>query len=173
MAHLIAAKRIWRYVSGTLSFGIFFQHGPLSLSVFSDSDWAGDLFDCRSTTGYLVYLGLNPITWSAKKQGTVSHSSTESEYKALAITVAELCCIRQVLRDLGIFLSFPPKLWCDNVSALAIASNPVFHARTRNVEVDYHFVHERVLHRDLQVRYIATSDQLADIFTKSLSSYRL
>ena len=84
----------------------------------------------------------------------------------------ELCWIRQVLRDLGIFLSFPPKLWCDNVSALAIASNLVFHALTKHVEVDYHFVRERVLRRDLQVRYIATGDQLADIFTKSLSSFR-
>ena len=100
----------------------------------------------------------------------MSKSFTESEYRALATTVAELCWIRQVLKDFVIFLSFTPKLWCDNVSALAIASNPVFHARTKHVEVDYHFVRERVLRRDLQIRYIATSDQLADIFTKSLSS---
>ena len=100
----------------------------------------------------------------------MSKSFTESEYRALATTVAELCWICQVLKDFVIFLSFTPKLWCDNVSALAIASNPVFHARTKHVEVDYHFVRERVLRRDLQIRYIATSDQLADIFTKSLSS---
>ena len=80
--------------------------------------------------------------------------------------------IHQVLKDLGLFLSFSPKLWCDNVSALAIASNPVFHAHTKHVEVDYHFVHERVLRRDLQVHYMATGDQLADIFTKSLPSSR-
>lgn len=100
----------------------------------------------------------------------MSKSFTESEYRALATTVAKLCWIRQVLKDFVIFLSFRPKLWCDNVSALAIASNPIFHARTKHVEVDYHFVRERVLRRDLQIRYIATSDQLADIFTKSLSS---
>ena len=148
-AHLIAAKRILRYVSGTFNLGIFFQHGPLSLFAFSDSDWAGDPYDCRSTTGFLVYLGLNPITWSAKKQDIVSRSSTELEYRALATTAAELVWIHQVLKDLGLFLSFAPKLWCDNVSALAIASNPVFHAHTKHVEVDYHFVHERVLRRDL------------------------
>ena len=138
--HLIAAKRILRYVSGTLNLGIFFQHGPLSLSAFSDLDWVGDPYDRWSTTGFLVYLSLNPITWSAKKQDTVSCCSTESEYRALATTAAKLVWIRQVLKDLGIFLSFAPKLWCDNVSTLAIASNPVFHARTKHVEVDYHFV---------------------------------
>ena len=89
-AHLIAAKRILRYLSGIPNFAIFFQRGPLSLLAFSDSDWAGDPFDYRSTTGYLVYLGFNPITWSAKKQDIVSRSSTEFKYKAFAIATAEL-----------------------------------------------------------------------------------
>lgn len=170
--HLIVAKRILIYLNGTLQFGIFLQPGPLSLSAFSDSDWAGDSFDRRSTTGYLVYLGYNPITWSAKKQGTVSRSSTEFEYRALASIAAELSWLRQVLKDLGVILSHCPKLCCDNVSALAIASNPIFHAHTKHVEVDYHFVRERVLCRDLQVKYIATRDQLSDIFTKILSTAR-
>ena len=137
-----------------------------------DSDWASDPFDRCSTTSYLMYLGYNPITWSAKKQDIVSHSSTESDYRALATTATELSWLRQVLQDLGVFLPIPPKLWCDNFSALAIASNPVFHACTKHVEVDYHFVKERVLRRNLQVKYIATGDQLADIFTKSLSTTR-
>ena len=98
----------------------------------------------------------------------MSRSSTEAEYRALATTVAELSWLRQVLKDMGIFLPFPPKLWCDNVYALAIASNPIFHARTKHVEVDYHFFLEKVLCKDLQVQYISTGDQLADIFTKSL-----
>ena len=77
-----------------------------------------------------------------------------------------------LLRDLGIFLSTPPLLWCDNVSALAIASNPVFHACTKHIEVDYHFVHEKVLRKDLMVKFISSNDQLADIFTKGLPSSR-
>ena len=88
--HLIAAKRILRYVNGTLHHGVFLQPGPLSLSAFSDSNWAGDPYDRHSITGYIVYLGYNPITWSAKKQDTISRSSTESEYRALATTAAEL-----------------------------------------------------------------------------------
>ena len=96
----------------------------------------------------------------------------ESKYSALASIANELSWLRQVLKDLGIFLSHPPKLWCDNVSAMSIASNPVFHACTKHMEVDYHFVQERVLRRDLQVKYITTRDQLADIFIKSLSTTR-
>uniref|UniRef100_A0A2N9JA74 Reverse transcriptase Ty1/copia-type domain-containing protein n=1 Tax=Fagus sylvatica TaxID=28930 RepID=A0A2N9JA74_FAGSY len=129
--HLSAAKRILRYIKGTLFHGIAFTPGPLTLSVYSDADWAGDPDDRRSTSGLLVYLGSNPITWSAKKQATVSRSSTESEYRALATASAEVCWLRTLLKDLGIYLSQPPILWCDNVSALAIASNPVFHARTK------------------------------------------
>ena len=166
--HLAVAKRILRYIRGTLFHGVAFTPGPLHLSAFIDADWAGDPDDRRSTLGFLVYLGLNPITWSAKKQPTVSRSSIESEYRALAIASAELCWIRTLLKDLGVFLSQTPVLWCDNVSTLAIASNPVFHAHTNHIEVDFHFVRERVLCKDLVVKFVSTIDQLADIFTKSL-----
>jgi hypothetical protein len=87
-----------------------------------------------------VFLGHNPITWSAKKQLTMSRSSTEAKYRALAFASTEVCWLRVLLRDLGIFISAPPILWCDNVSALAIASNPVFHARMKHIEVDFHFI---------------------------------
>uniref|UniRef100_A0A2N9H7L1 Integrase catalytic domain-containing protein n=1 Tax=Fagus sylvatica TaxID=28930 RepID=A0A2N9H7L1_FAGSY len=170
--HLAAAKRILRYIRGTLNHGIAFSPGPIQLSAYTDADWAGDPDDRRSTSGFLVYLGSNPITWSAKKQPTVSRSSTESEYRALAIASAELCWIRTLLKDLGVYLSHTPILWCDNVSALAIASNPVFHARTKHIEVDFHFVRERVLRKDLLVQFVSTIDQLADIFTKSLPTHR-
>uniref|UniRef100_A0A2N9GZA0 Reverse transcriptase Ty1/copia-type domain-containing protein n=1 Tax=Fagus sylvatica TaxID=28930 RepID=A0A2N9GZA0_FAGSY len=170
--HLSAAKRILRYIKGTLFHGIAFTPGPLTLSVYSDADWAGDPDDRRSTSGLLVYLGSNPITWSAKKQATVSRSSTESEYRALASAAAKVCWLRTLLKDLGIYLSQPPILWCDNVSALAIASNPVFHARTKHIEVDFHFIRERVLRKDLVVKFVSTIDQLANIFTKSLPTQR-
>ena len=87
---------------------MFLQPRPLSLSAFSDSKWAGDPFDRRSITGYMVYLGYNPITWSAKKQEIVSMSSIEAEYRDLATIVVELSWLCQVLKDLGIFLPSPP-----------------------------------------------------------------
>ena len=170
--HLAAAKRILRYIRGSFNHGIEFTPGPLSLSAYTDADWAGDPDDRHSTSGFLVYLGHNAITWSAKKQATVSWSSTESEYRALAIASAKLCWVRSLLKDLGIYLPDPRILWCDNVSALAIASNPVFHTRTKHIEVDFHFIRERVLRKDLVVKFVSTMDQLADIFTKSLSTRR-
>uniref|UniRef100_A0A2N9HDI4 Reverse transcriptase Ty1/copia-type domain-containing protein n=1 Tax=Fagus sylvatica TaxID=28930 RepID=A0A2N9HDI4_FAGSY len=133
--HLTAAKRILRYVRGTIDHGLFYTSGPISLSAFSYANWAGDPNDRRSTSGLLVFLGNNPITWSAKKQLTISRSSTEAEYRALASASAELCWLRTLVKDLGLYLYDPPILWCDNVSALAIASNPVFHALTKHIEV--------------------------------------
>ena len=120
-----------------------------------------------------VFWGHNPITWSAKKQFTVSRSSTEAKYCALASASADLCWLRVLLKDLGICLHDPPILWCDNVSALAIASNPVFHARTKHIKVDFHFIRELVLRKDLQVKFVSTTDQHANIFTKGLSSHRM
>ena len=170
--HLAAAKRILRYLQGTLHLGIRFQSGSPTLTAFTDSDWAGDPYDRRSTTGITVFLGNNPITWVSKKQHTVSRSSTEAEYRALATGVAELAWLRQVLCDLGIFLPSAPAIWCDNTSAIALASNLVFHSRTKHIEVDYHFVRERVVRGDLHLHFISTEDQLADLFTKPLSTPR-
>jgi hypothetical protein len=172
IVHLTAAKRILRYLQGTLNHCIAFTPSPLHLSAYTNANWSGDPDDKCSTSGYLVYIGSNPITWSAKKQPTVSRSSTKSKYRAIAIASTELCWIRTLLKDLGIFLSHTPILWCDNVSALAIASNPVFHARTKHIEVDFHFVRERVLHKDLKVKFVSTVDQLANIFTKCLPTQR-
>ena len=97
-------------------------------------------------------------------------SSIEAEYRSLAITTVELYWLRMLFKDLGVYLYHPPILWCDNVLALSLASNPIFHARTKHIEVDYHFVREKVLNRDMVIKYISTLDQLADLFTKSLPS---
>ena len=140
--HLTTAKRILRYFRGTLDHGLHYTPGPITLSAFTDVDWAGDPNDRCSTSGLLVFLGHNPIIWSAKKQLTVSCSSTEAEYRALAFASVKVCWLRVLPQNLGIFIFDPPILWCDNVSALAIASNPIFHARMKHIEVDFHFIRE-------------------------------
>ena len=167
--HLEATKRVLRYIRGTLYHGISFSSGPLTLTTFSDADWAGDPFDRRSTTG-LVFLGPPPISWSSKKQTTVTRSSTEAEYRALATTAAKVSWLRILFKELRIFLSHVPVLWCDNASAIALSANPMFHSRTKHIEVDYHYVREKGLHRDLCVRFVSGKDNLADIFTKPLPS---
>uniref|UniRef100_A0A2N9EK04 Reverse transcriptase Ty1/copia-type domain-containing protein n=1 Tax=Fagus sylvatica TaxID=28930 RepID=A0A2N9EK04_FAGSY len=168
----LVAKRILRYLKGSLDKGVLFQPGPLTLTAFTDADWAGDPVDRRSTSGITVFLGNNPITWLSKKQHTVSRSSTEAEYRSLATGAAELAWLRQVICDLGLYLASAPIMWCDNTSALALASNPVFHGRTKHIEVDYHFIRERVVRGDICLQFISTNDQVADIFTKALPTPR-
>ncbi|GJV57988.1 gag/pol polyprotein [Tanacetum coccineum] len=121
---------------------------------------------------YTIYLGSNLISWTARKQRTVSRSSTEAEYKALADTVAELTWLQALLNELGIRSSLTPILWCDNLGATYLSANPIFHARTKHVEIDYHFVREKVAQGDLRVQHISTHDQIADIFTKPLPTPR-
>ncbi|KAI5355626.1 hypothetical protein L3X38_008521 [Prunus dulcis] len=168
--HYFLVKRILRYVQGTLEYGISFTKGPWQLSAYSDADWAGDINTRRSTTGCVVFLGCNPISWQSKKQGSVSRSSTEAEYRALANTAADLSWIRQVLLDLKMFLPNAPTMYCDNLSALALSSNPVYHSRIKHLDIDFHFVREKVQRKDLIVQYIPTEEQIADVFTKGLHS---
>ncbi|KAB2606268.1 nuclear cap-binding protein subunit 1-like [Pyrus ussuriensis x Pyrus communis] len=167
--HFQAAKRVLRFLKGSVSQGLWFTKGLVDLTAYSDADWAGSTFDRRSTSGYFVFLGPNLISWSAKKQSTVARSSTEAEYRSLAHTAAELTWVCKILRDLHYPLPKLPTLWCDNISAISLASNPVFHARTKHVEIDYHYIRELVLANLLTVQFVCSADQLADLHTKSLS----
>lgn len=170
--HWGAVKRILRYVKGTLDFGVKIQKSQtMMLSGFSDADWAGCPDDRRSTSGFAVFLGVNLISWSSRKQATVSRSSTEAEYKAIANLTAEMIWIKSLLKELGVYQSKAPRLWCDNLGATYLTSNPMFHARTKHIEVDFHFVREQVARKAMEVRFISSSDQVADILTKPLSRY--
>jgi hypothetical protein len=116
-----------------------------------------------------VFLGSNLISWSACKQPIVSSSSTESEYKAIANSTTEIMWVQILLNDLNINSPRTTKLWCDNLGAKYLSANPVFHARTKHIEVDYHFVRERVLQKLLEIDFVSSQDQVANNFTKSLS----
>lgn len=109
------------------------------------------------------------MSWSSRKQATVSRSSTEAEYKAIANVTAELIWIQSLLKELGIMQCKAPRLWCDNLGATYLTANPMFHARMKHIEVDFHFVREQVARKAMEVRFISSKDQLADIFTKALS----
>ena len=156
-AHWTAAKRVLRYLKTTLDFGLLYKPGSFAINAYCDSDWAGDPDDRHSTCGYGEFVGPNLISWSAKKQPMVSKSSTEAEYRCLALVTAEVYWLRMLLCELEISLDFPPVIWCDNISALALASNLIFHARSKHIEVGYHFVREKVAHRDIILEHISTS----------------
>lgn len=132
------------------------------------SDWAGCPATRRSTGGFCTYLGQNLISWSSKKQPTVSKSSTEAEYRSLSETASELTWMSMVLKELGISLPVTPQLFGDNLSLVYLTANPAFHKRTKHFETDYHYVRERVALGSLVVKHMPSHLQIADIFTKSL-----
>ena len=166
--HWGAAIRIPRCLKSSPEQRILLPSGnPLDLHVYCNFDWASCPMTRRSITGYLVKMGKAPIAWKTKKQVMVSRSSAEVEYRAMANATSELVWIRNHLLLLGFPVSFA-RLYCDNQAALHIANNPVFHERTKHIEVDCHFVRERIRSGVLTPEYTPTHEQIADIFYQSL-----
>ncbi|WJX96151.1 hypothetical protein P8452_77393 [Trifolium repens] len=169
--HWKAVKRILRYLNGTISHGLLLNPSPssppFSLRAYSDADWANDQDDRRSTSGSCIYFGTNLVSWGSKKQPLVARSSTEAEYRSMANTTADLVWIQSLLHELQV-PCHTPTLLCDNLSAVSLAHNPVLHSRTKHMELDIHFVREKVLSKQLHILHVPATDQLADPLTKPL-----
>ena len=148
---------------------LYSNHGHNRVECFTNADWAGSKEDRRSTSGYCVFVGGNLVSWKSKKQWVVSHSSAESEYRAMSQSVCEIMWLHQLLMEVDIKTVVPAKLWCNNQTALHIASNPIFHERTKHIEIDCHFVRDKIQLDLISTRYVKTGEQLGDIFTKALS----
>ncbi|GJV24560.1 hypothetical protein Tco_1377255, partial [Tanacetum coccineum] len=142
----------------------------MSLKAFSDADWAKCIVTRRSVTGYCVFLNGNLVSWKSKKQNTLSKSSAEAEYRALASVTSEVTWILKILKDLQCNDLLPVDLFCDSNSAIKIAANPVFHERTKHLEIDLHFVREKILNGVVKTVKVDTANQIADIFTKGLDT---
>ncbi|KAK1692653.1 hypothetical protein QYE76_009350 [Lolium multiflorum] len=142
--HWAAVKRILRYIRGTMDFGLSLHASTATdIVAYSDADWAGCPDTRRSTSGYCVYFGPSLISWSSKRQPTVSRSSAEAEYRAVANAVAEVSWLRQLLVELSCPVAKATVVYCDNVSAVYLSANPVHHRRTKHIELDIHFVREQ------------------------------
>nr|XP_016486528.1 PREDICTED: uncharacterized mitochondrial protein AtMg00810-like [Nicotiana tabacum] len=149
--HLQCMKHIFRYLQGTISHGLFLCASSSNslVIVYSDVDWAGCPDSRCSTTGFAIFLGSNLISWRAKKQPIVSRSSTEAKYRAIAYTVVETSWIRHVLCEHGLYLRESIRALCDNISSTYMSHNPVFHDRSKHIDVDFHYVRDKVAQGDL------------------------
>ncbi|GJV97436.1 retrovirus-related pol polyprotein from transposon TNT 1-94 [Tanacetum coccineum] len=157
VAHWEAALRVVRYLKGCPGQGILLRSdNDLQLYGWCDSDWAACPLTRRSLTRYFFQLGKSPISWKTKKQHTVSRSSAEAEYHSMATITCELKWLKALLLSLGVSHSRPMKLYCDSQAALHIAANPVFHERTKHIEVDCHFIRDEILRGTIRPAYVPT-----------------
>lgn len=168
--HWNMVERILRYLKGSPGQGIWMgKNGNAEIVGYCDADYAGDTIDRKSTTGYCTFIGGNLVTWKSKKQKVVSCSSAEAEYRAMRKLTTELVWLKALLKDLGIESSTPITMHCDNQAAIHIATNSVFHERTKHIEVDCHKVREKIEEGVILPCFTRSEDQLADIFTKAAS----
>ncbi|XP_057495256.1 retrovirus-related Pol polyprotein from transposon TNT 1-94 isoform X3 [Actinidia eriantha] len=169
--HYDAVIRILRYLKSAPGKGLFFgRHDHIQVEAYTDADWAGSVSDRKSTSGYCVMVGGNLVTWRSKKQAVVSRSSAEAEFRAMSQGICELLWIKILLRDLKLGTPETMRLYCDNKAAISIAHNPVQHDRTKHVEIDRHFIKEKLNSGVICTPFVKTNEQLADIFTKGLGS---
>nr|CAN70115.1 hypothetical protein VITISV_020105 [Vitis vinifera] len=168
--HMTAVIRILRYLKMTPGKGLFFQRTTKKeIEIFSDADWAGSVTDRRSTSGYCSFVWGNLVTWRSKKQSVVARSSAEAEFRAMAQGICEGIWLNRLLEELRVPLKHPMVLYCDNQAAISIAKNPVHHDRTKHVEIDRHFIKEKIEEGVFKVSYTPTNCQTADILTKALT----
>jgi hypothetical protein len=167
--HVTMLKRVLRYIKGTPSIGIqLCAMSSPTLTAYSDADWAGCPDTRHLISNFCIYLGDTFVSWSSKRQTTVSRSSTEAEYRGVTNAVAECSWLRSLLGELGSPLDAATVIFCDNVSTIYMSKNPVHHKRTKHIELDIHFVREKVSLGEVGVLHVRSSRQFADVFTKGL-----
>ncbi|CAL0313968.1 unnamed protein product [Lupinus luteus] len=170
--HLVAAKRVLRYLRGSLDFGLWFpacQGGnPRILHGNTDADWGGDKDDRKSTTGYLFKLSNASISWSSQKQKVVALSSCEAEYIAACLGGCQGLWLKSLIIELGVYCSESMVLFVDNKSAISLAKNPILHGRSKHIETRFHYLRDQVEKGNLRLEFCASAEQQADLLTKPL-----
>ena len=167
--HLQAAKRVLRYLKGTVDYGIFYKKsGNQKLIAFTDSDYAGDIDDRRSTSGYVFLLSGGAISWSSKKQPIVTLSSTEAEFVAAAACACQAVWMRRILENLNHEQEGCTTLLCDNSSTIKLSRNPIMHGRSKHIDVRFHFLRDLTRDKVIELVHCNSQDQVADLLTKPI-----
>ncbi|RDX93243.1 hypothetical protein CR513_24525, partial [Mucuna pruriens] len=167
--HMKATKRILCYLKSTLDFGLFYSSSnEFKLVEFCDSDFAGDVDDRKSTTGFVFFMGGCAFTWNSKKQAIVTLSTCEAEYVAATSCTCQAIWLRRLLKEFNMNQEESTKIHIDNKSAQILAKNPVFHERSKHIDTRYHFIRECIVKKEVELVHVKTQDQVADIFTKPL-----
>ncbi|CAM8981023.1 unnamed protein product [Rhodiola kirilowii] len=167
--HMLAAKKILRYLKGTIDYGIFYKRGKVSKLIgFTDSDYAGDVNDRKSTSGFVFMMGSGAVSWSSKKQQIVSLSTTEAEFIAGASCACQAVWLRRILGELKFPQVEATAIYCDNNSAIKLSKNPVLHGRSKHIDVRYHFLRDLTKDGIVELMHCKSEDQIADILTKPL-----
>ena len=163
--HWIAVKRILRYLQGTSNHVLQYGGSPSSLQVigYCDADYAGDIDTRRSTTGYTFLLAGGAISWNSKKQPTVALSTSEAEHMAATHATKEEIWLQRFFKDIGFLQDSPMTIYSDNQSCISLSRNPTFHARTKHVEIQHHFVREKIESGDINLVFCGTEDMVADV----------
>ncbi|CAM8929570.1 unnamed protein product [Rhodiola kirilowii] len=167
--HLQAAHRVLRYIKAAPTQGIFYSaQSQLTLTAYCDADWGACPLTRKSLSGYCVLLGSSLVSWKTKKQTRVARSTAESEYRSMTDACSELLWFTGLLSDMGVSIPRPISLYCDNMSALHMARNPVYHERSKHIEIDCHFIRHHVAAKLIAPSYIASFEQPANFLTKPL-----
>lgn len=165
--HWNAAKRVLRYLKGTMDLGIMYRPSRQQVSGFVDADWGNCIDDRRSCTGYAFILSSGPVSWDSKKQRTIALSSTEAEYMAMTEAAKEGIYLKNFLEE--IYHGKPDiKMYSDSLSALRLAQNPVYHAKSKHIDIKHHFIQEVLQNKILSITHIRTEKMAADMLTKGL-----
>ncbi|KAL6184287.1 hypothetical protein ACLB2K_045691 [Fragaria x ananassa] len=154
---------------GTVSLGLFYKRSDATeLAAYTDSDYAGDIDDRRSTSGYVFMLNGGAVSWASKKQPVVTLSSTEAEFVAAAASAYQCVWMRRILEQLGCLQSQPTTILCDNSSTIKLSKNPVLHGRSKHIDVRFHFLRDLTKEEVVRLVHCGTKEQVADIMTKPL-----
>jgi hypothetical protein len=169
-SHFLAVKRIFRYLKEIMTFGLWYPRNQNSqLTAYSDAYWENCVDERKSTSGGELFLGDSLVEWLSKKQSSISLSTTKVEYITAATCCTQVLWMIQTLADLEVKYVSSIPIHCDNTNSINVSKNPAFHSNTKHIPIKYHFLREHVTNQIVQVHYIPTTEQIADIFTKSLA----